>query len=67
MIDELRQAVEKAEKLSAQEQKAIARMILDEISWDNAFINSQDKLATLAEEALAEFKLGKTKPMDLGK
>lgn len=67
MVDELKHAMERAEKLSVQQQKAIAQMILDEISWDNTFIGSQDKLASLAEEALAEFKLGKTKPMDLGK
>jgi len=29
--------------------------------WADAFANSQDKLAFLAKEALAEFKQGKTK------
>jgi hypothetical protein len=36
----------------------------DEEAWDEAFEKSQDKLAILAEEALAEFKQGKTTPLN---
>jgi hypothetical protein len=38
---------------------------LDEALWDMQFANSQDALAKLAEEALAEYEQGKTMPLDL--
>src|SRR5258708_31630001 len=38
---------------------------LDEALWDMQFANSQDALAKLAEEALAEYKQGRTVELDL--
>ncbi len=55
----------KAGKLPENEQKRIAELILDEIEWDSTFQSSPEKLSTLAKEALADYKTGKTKPMDL--
>jgi len=55
----LEKAIQRASKLSDQEQEAIGALILEEISaesrWDVQFAESQDKLARLADEALTEF------------
>ena len=32
--------------------------------WDALFVQSQDMLAALADEALAEFAAGRTEPLD---
>ena len=65
----LEEAFSAASKLSEEEQDAIATLIMDELAserqWAEAFSKSQDELAKLAEEALEEFKKGKTKPWDL--
>lgn len=48
-------------------QDLIASMILDEISfeqkWEGSFSKSQKELSILADESLAEFRSGKTKPL----
>lgn len=54
MVNELKQAIDKAEKLSVNDQQAIARLILDEIEWSQTFRDSQNNLVTLAEEAISE-------------
>ena len=55
-------------QLPEQQQDAIASLILKEIAsereWSQAFAKSEDKLAQLADEALAEFREGKTKPLE---
>ncbi|GBE36650.1 hypothetical protein BMS3Bbin07_00799 [bacterium BMS3Bbin07] len=65
----LKKAFDKVSRLPQSEQEAIAALILDEIAseqkWDDLFAKSQDKLSQLADEALEEFKKGKTKPLDL--
>ena len=65
----LEQAFSAASKLSEEEQDAIATLIMEELAserqWAEAFSKSQDELAKLAEEALEEFRTGKTKPCDL--
>ncbi len=67
----LEQAFAEAKKLPAEEQDAFAKRMLadlaDESEWDDAFANSQDGLARLAEEALAEHAAGKTLPLDSDK
>ncbi len=63
MIDELKKAVEKVENLSKSEQQIMAQLILDEINWDQTLANSQGQLSILAQEALEEYKSGKTKPL----
>lgn len=55
-------------QLPEADQEAIAAVILEEIAsderWQSAFARSADKLAALADEALAEYRAGKTKPLD---
>lgn len=65
MVAELKNALKKVEKLSKEKQKAIAEMILDEVKWELSFQNSQSQLSGLAEEAIHEYKLKKTKPLKL--
>lgn len=31
--------------------------------WDASFVGSQDELALMAKEAIAEYKAGRTKPL----
>jgi len=65
MINELKKAIEKAEKLSDKEQQVIAQLIVDEISWDQTLKDSEKQLSSLAKEALSEYKKGTTKPFEL--
>ncbi|MEI6509218.1 MAG: hypothetical protein WCO54_12095 [Bacteroidota bacterium] len=61
----LEKAVEQLKKLPNKEQDELAKLIIDEISWDYSFEKSEDKLSHLAKEALVEYKSGKTKPLNL--
>ena len=63
MVKELKKAMEKAEQLPEKEQQALASLILSEIEWENSFANFQDKLSSLANEAISEYKKGKSKPL----
>ena len=64
----LEKAFEEASKLPEAEQDTLAEMLLNDLAseerWTDAFAKSQDELAVLAEEALTEFKQGKTRPID---
>jgi hypothetical protein len=68
MSEMLEQAFEKARRLSAAEQDAIAAIILDEMEdearWEEAFSSSQESLARLASEAMEEDRRGETKDLD---
>ena len=63
----LEKALQEVEKLPASEQDAMAAIVLEELAsekrWAESFARSQDTLAKLAEEALAEYKAGRTKPL----
>jgi hypothetical protein len=63
----LEKALEQVAKLPAEEQDAVAAIVLDELAseerWTASFAKSQEKLAKLAQEALAEYKAGRTKPL----
>lgn len=67
MTQLLEHALEKVAKLPEPEQDAIAAILLDELAseqrWAESFAKSQDVLARLATEALAEHGAGKTKPL----
>ena len=65
MVTELKKAIEKAEKLSDKEQQVIAQLIVDEISWDQTLKDSEKQLSSLAQEAMDEYKKGKTKPFQI--
>ena len=68
MIDVMTQLLEKAlsqvAKLPASEQDALATIVLEELAseqrWSESFAKSQDLLAKLAGEALAEQAAGRT-------
>ncbi len=64
MVAELKEVILKVEQLQDEEQKQIAKMLNDEIKWDTTLLNTQSKLSSLAEEALHEYKAGKTKHED---
>ncbi|HEY9298820.1 MAG TPA: hypothetical protein VIQ31_21185 [Phormidium sp.] len=68
MTELLEQAIERLKTLPASEQDAIAAMILEEledkIRWNETFKRSQDSLALLAAEAMAEYRAGKTQELD---
>ncbi len=63
----LEEALEAVGKLPASEQDAMAAIVLEELAsqqrWAASFSQSQDKLAKLAEQALAEYNAGHTKPL----
>ena len=64
----LEEAFAEASKLPDQEQDALAAVILEELAserrWDQAFADSADLLAQLADQALAEHRAGKTHVLD---
>ena len=68
MTHALVSAVAQAEKLPPEEQDALAAILLEEIAseqrWSQSFARSEHVLEALAAEALAEFKAGKTRPLD---
>ena len=71
MTKALEQAFRKASRLPAAEQDALAEAIRNEIlaeeEWEDSFAASQEELGKLADEALAELRSGKTRPIKLGK
>ncbi len=68
MTDLMERALAEINKLPAQEQDVLAAWILEELAserrWMDAFAASQDLLAELADEALAEHRAGKTRHLD---
>ena len=68
MTELLEKAFAEASKLPQEAQDMLARMLLDNLlaeeKWDDAFAKSQDKLAQLADEALNEYRDGKTKALE---
>ena len=67
----LQQAFEKASCLPETEQDRVARFLIsemdDQAEWDASFAGSPDELARMAREALAEYKTGKTKSVDIAR
>lgn len=63
----LKKAMTEIEKLPESEQDAVAALVLEELAsehrWSELFAKSQDKLAQLAQEALADHAAGRTKPL----
>lgn len=68
MTELLEKAFAEAAQLPEDDQDKLARALLEALAaeekWDEAFARSHDELATLADEALAEFEQGKTLPLD---
>ncbi len=69
MIELLKEAFAMAEQLPEEAQRALAEMILERIAndkrWDELLDDPEHAAAVdaLAEEALAEFKAGKSYPL----
>lgn len=67
MTQLLEKALSEVAKLPDAEQDAVAAILIQEMAserrWSEAFANSQDLLAKLTEEALAEHAAGRTKPL----
>ncbi len=68
MTELLEQAFAQASKLPPQEQDLIADWLLEELKsenrWHASFAESQDALAKLGSEALAEHRQGNTQELD---
>jgi len=68
MTNLLEQAFAEAAKRTAQEQDLLASRLLAELAaedeFDRAIAKSTDKLARLAQEALAEHRAGLTEELD---
>ncbi len=68
MTSVLETALAEVAKLPAAEQDALAVLLLDEIKseqgWSQSFAESQTLLKSLAADALAEHRAGRTKPLD---
>jgi hypothetical protein len=67
MTELLSKAFEQAVKLPQTLQDEIAEQLLEdiegELKWDETLAKSHDKLAKLANQALKEFKAGRTQKM----
>ena len=67
MTQLLEKALNEVAKLPPSEQDALAAILLEELAsekkWSELFAQSQDVLAKLAEEALAEHRAGKSMPL----
>lgn len=65
----LEKAFSEASMLPELQQNMLARWIIDELlaekKWDALFSETEDSLAELADEALNEYKQGKTQVMNL--
>jgi len=64
----LEQAFAEAAKLPAQEQEALAAWLMEELKsdrrWSQLLESSADVLDQLADEALADFRAGRTEVLD---
>ena len=69
MTELLEHAFAEVAKLPDADQDAFAAWIVEELAserqWSQAFAQSQDGLAQLAGEALAEHRAGRTLPLDV--
>ena len=67
MIRLLEKAFAEASRLPEAQQDAVAKLLLAELAskkrWSELFDKSQDALADLAEEALADYREGNTKAL----
>ena len=68
VTDELRKAFDEASKLPESEQDSLAQWLLRELDserrWTEAFSDSADALAELADEAIQDHKNGRTEELE---
>ena len=71
MTELLQQAFAEAAKLPEREQEVLAARLIAELAveddFDRAIANSSEKLAAMAQRALAEFRAGKTEAADVNR
>jgi hypothetical protein len=71
MTQLLERAFAEAAKLPEQEQDSLAAWLLEMLEsdrrWDELFAKSEDALAKLADEALADFEAGRTEELNIDK
>ena len=71
MTQLLEKAFDEAAKLPEAQQDDLAQWILEELAserrWEKAFADSENTLARLADEALSEYRKGKTQELDAAK
>ena len=69
MTKALKKAFDAASKLPEKDQEALAAAILEELAaderWEAAVGSTPGALERLADEALAEHRAGRSKPLDL--
>ena len=67
MTSLLQEAIQKATTLPEEQQNVLAAILLEEMEserrWQESFARSTDALDKLAEEALEEHRLGKTRDL----
>ncbi len=67
MTQLLEKALNEVNKLPAAEQDAVAAIVMEELAserrWSESIARSQNVLAKLADQALAEHAAGRTKPL----
>lgn len=65
----LEKAFKNASKLSDIEQNALAKWLLEELEaerkWEQTFAESEDILDQLADQAIGDYKRGKTTPLHM--
>ena len=68
MTELLEKAFAEASNLPEYDQDVLAKALLAELAteekWNKTFADSEDKLANLADEALAEFERDETMPLE---
>jgi hypothetical protein len=68
MTKMLQKVIDEVSQLPPDEQDTFAAWMLEELRseqrWNELFARSQDMLAKMADEALAEHNAGKTLPLD---
>ena len=68
MTQRLEEAFRAASQLPPADQDVLAEIILAEVAseaeWDRRFTSTPDALAQLADEAHAEYVVGRTEPLD---
>ncbi len=68
MTQLLEKAIAEIKKLSNDEQDAIAAILMAELEserqWERAFDSTAEQLSSLADEALAQYRAGRTEPFE---
>ena len=65
MTTALKKVIAQLDKMPISDQNAIALLLNEELAWKKSFDNSQNGLQSLAAEAIAEYKKGKTQTLKL--